>query len=631
VVVAAAVVAAEQQVADRLLPGGSDVPAGIFRHNRHDAIGSQRADPSTGRGEVTDMKLQTLLRKPIAAAVLSAIFPGAGQVAAGQRSRGAIVAIPTFGVISAALIILIFFRHQLLDSAFDTAWLTSLLFFIVLHLVYRVWAVVDSYLVAGREVSKEQRRRRSSNRKMGPAIGLAAIIVVLVGAHGALAAVDLGWQNGTSRMFGVAPAWAQTLAPGQTLAITTDNGDIVLDASGGPSGSAAPTATFDPKMTFDPGALPSSAIPVDANDWAADGQLNVLLTGIDAGTGGGRNQGLRPDTMMVLHVDIASGRAALIGIPRNTVCVPLPASIGQHYPAQGGCPAGSWPNMLNWLANEAGWNHPGNFPYDQDPTLAYTRAMTATEQAIGALTGLSIDGFVVINLQGLVTLIDDLHGIQINVPKAVSDYPCGPTGSWAAKWKVCDICGSGCSLDSRIHSGYALPDDTGTVVPHMKADAAKSNGMQEITWSQSGDIAFNIKSGSQHMDGDWALAYARTRIYTTDYDRMLRQQLVLKSMRTTLDPCTILPQVPGILTHLGDALWTNLPRTDASKWAGLAQHIFGGNIKSLTLDPGTLGTTSTYINPTTWAKAKDLVAHSLDSVPAGTSGGSSGGGGGLSC
>jgi anionic cell wall polymer biosynthesis LytR-Cps2A-Psr (LCP) family protein len=572
------------------------------------------------------MQLQTLLRKPMAAAVLSAVFPGAGQVAAGQRNRGLIVAIPTFGVIGALLMILIFFRHQLLDSAFNAAWLTSLLFFILVHLVYRIFAVVDSYVLAGREISKEQRRRRSSSPKWGTTLGLVAIITMLVGVHGALAFADMGWQNGTARISGVAPGWAQTLAPGQTIAIGSDAPEIVIDPSGGASGSPAPTVSFDPNMTFDPGALPSSAIPVDAKDWAADGQLNILLAGIDAGTGGGRSQGLRPDTMMVMHVDIASGRAALIGIPRNTVCVPLPSSIGAHYPRTADCLAGTWPSMLNSLANEAGWNHPSNFPFYQGSGYEYTRAMTATEQAIGALTGLSIDGFVVINLQGLVTLIDDLGGIDITVPKTVYDQPCGEPGTWeAAKWKPCNL--------NPPHDGYSVPDDTGAVIPHMKADAAKSGGMQEITWNAGPDIAFSIKAGKQHMDGDWALAYARTRVYTTDYDRMLRQQLVLKSMRTTLDPCTVLPRVPGLISHLGDAFWTNLPLTDASQWAGLAQHIFGGNVKGLTLDPATLGTTSTYINPTTWAKAKDLVAHSLDGVPAGTGGGSGGGGGGggLSC
>jgi hypothetical protein len=76
---------------------------------------------------------------------------------------------------------------------------------------------------------------------------------------------------------------------------------------------------------------------------------------------------------------------------------------------------------------------------------------------------------------------------------------------------------------------------------------------------------------------------------------------------------------------------TDLPMTDVSKWAGLAQNIVGGNVKSINLDPSTLGNPGvTFINQTTWDKAKDIVAHSLDGVPtAGPSGGGGGGGGGL--
>ena len=251
--------------------------------------------------------------------------------------------------------------------------------------------------------------------------------------------------------------------------------------------------------------------------------------------------------------------------------------------------------------------------------------MTATEQAIGTLTGLTIDGFVVINLQGLVTLIDDLGGIDINVPTTTYDKPCGPKGSWEAAWYVC----------AYEHAGYELPDDNGSVVAHMKADAAGSAGKQSISWQSSdgANIAFVIQAGQQHMDGDWALAYARTREFTTDYSRMMRQQLVIKSMRSTFDPCTVLPRIPSLVNHLGAAFWTNMPLTDASKWAGMAKYIVSGSVKSITLDPSTLGNPSTtYINSTTWNTAKSIVAHSLDSVPAaGASGSSGGGGGGFSC
>jgi hypothetical protein len=75
-----------------------------------------------------------------------------------------------------------------------------------------------------------------------------------------------------------------------------------------------------------------------------------------------------------------------------------------------------------------------------------------------------------------------------------------------------------------------------------------------------------------------------------------------------------------------------MPLTDASQWAGMAKYIVGGSVKSITLDPTTLGVNSTYISAATWQTAKSIVSHSLDSVPAATGSGSgSGGGGGLGC
>ena len=572
--------------------------------------------------------LRALIRKPMGAAILSAVFPGMGQAAAGYPIRGAIVAIPALTVVGAFLLILIVQGRSILDSAFNQQWLTSLLLLDLVALAYHLWAVVDAYILAGRALEKP-RRTAPSPRKWGAMFGIAVIVSGTVLVHAGVASVDMSWQNSLSCITSdTGPCFAgTTLAPGQTIAMATDQpGIAITDPSASPGGSSvSPSAgiSLDPNATFDPAALPKVDSPVEAKNWAADGQLNVLLVGIDAGLGGSRNTGLRPDTMIVLHVDIKSGKAAMIGIPRNTQCVPLPQGIAQNYAtATGGCPAYTYPNMLNWLANDAGWNKPGNFPFYQDPGLEYTRALTATEQAVGTLTGLTIDGFVVINLDGLVTLIDDVGGIQINVPTTVYDKPCGPKGTPQAAWYVC----------AYTHAGYELPNDDGSVVAHMKADAASSGGKQSITW-QSADganIAFVIQAGDQHMDGDWALAYARTREFTTDYSRMLRQQLVIKAMKTTLDPCKLLPSLKKITDHLGQAFWTNMPLTDASQWAGMAKYIVGGSIKSITLDPGTLGVNTTYISPATWAKAKDLVAHSLDSVPAATGGGG-GGGGGFNC
>jgi len=594
------------------------------------------------------MRFRSLFSLPVVAAALSFLFPGLGQAAAGYPRRGAIVAIPFLAFLGSLLVVVLFSRGAILDSAFNQGWLTSLLLLDLVMLIYHVWAVVDAYLLAriivlpGRNragagaAPAGARRRATSAGKWGATFGVVVIVSGTLAVHGAFAVMDVSWQNASGCLNALIPCWAQsqsTLAPGETIAMTSDNpDDAQIDPTGSAGGSGS-SATPTPGPTFDVNALPSFATTTDSENWAADGQLNILLAGIDAGQGGGRNLGLRPDTMMVLHVDINSGKAALIGIPRNTMCVPLPQGIAQHYakPANG-CPAYTWPYMLNWLANEAGWNHPGNFPYPQGADYAYMRAMTATAQAIGTLTGLTIDGYAVINLEGLVNLVDSLGGIDINVPTTVSDYPCGPMGTWAAKWKICDINSSApAGSAAKIHSGYAMPAGSLTVVAHMQADAAGSGGKQSLTWHNAGgsDIAFTILAGQQHMDGDWALAYARTRIFTSDYDRMMRQQLVLKSLRTSLDPCKVLLRVPSLVNSLGNAFWTNMPLNDASKWAGLAKYIVGGNVKSITLDPSVTG--STYINSASWAKVKDLVSHSLDNVPAAGSGSGSGGGGGFSC
>jgi anionic cell wall polymer biosynthesis LytR-Cps2A-Psr (LCP) family protein len=614
---------------------------------RHDVRLTGR---KAGKGETKRMKVPSPLRTPLGAALLSALFPGLGQAAAGKPGRGAIVAIPALATLGALGFIVLFYRRDLLDSAFNQAWLTSLLLLDLVALVYHLWAVADSYLLAGRgrEVQPGRRRRTTpSPRKWGATIGVAIIVSGTVLVHAGVASVDMQWQGGVQCVKDLG-CGIPTFAPGQTVGLDTSDPNVqVVDPSGSgsiASGSSSASPSIGPAGTIDISQLPSFAPTDQSKNWAADGQFNVLLLGVDFEPGS-RAQGLRPDTMILLHVDIQSGRAAMISVPRNTMCVPLPLAIGEHYAKSvNGCPVNTWPYMLNWLAGEAGWgvvtgvSAINNFPFYQSPTAgqandpkAIDRGVEATMEAVSTLTGLTIDGYVMINISGLVTLIDDLGGIDITVPTKVYDNPCGPAGTWESKFRVCAV--------SPPHDGYQVPPDTADVIARMKADAVQSGGQRTITWSggttaAGTDISFVIQPGKQHMNGQWALAYARTRIYTTDYDRSLRQQLVLKSLRGSLNPCALLPRVTSLIKDM-QMFKTDLPLTDISKWAGLAQNIVGGNVKSINLDPTTLGNPGvTYINQTTWAKARDVVAHSLDSVPAAApSGGGGGGGGGglLSC
>ena len=335
--------------------------------------------------------LSAFARKPVVAAALSFLFPGLGQAAAGQRNRAAIVAIPMLAMLAALLLAALIEGKSILNSAFNQAWLTSLLIVDLVALIYHAWAVVDAYRVAGK-AQAAQRRGRSNRGGAAATLGVILIVSSTVAVHAGLASVDMSWQGSVSCFGGLVPCFANTsLAPDQTIAITTDPPDI--GAGDSASGSTGPTPTPGAGGTFDPSSLPSFPTTQNSKDWAADGQLNILLVGIDSGAGGGRNQGLRPDSMNVLHMDIKTGRAAMIGVPRNTMCVPLPDGPAQHYSkAKSGCPAYTWPYMLNWLANDAGWNNKSFYGGDQSSAAAYTRAMTATMQAVDTLTGLKASG-----------------------------------------------------------------------------------------------------------------------------------------------------------------------------------------------------------------------------------------------
>jgi LCP family protein required for cell wall assembly len=143
--------------------------------------------------------------------------------------------------------------------------------------------------------------------------------------------------------------------------------------------------------------------------WAEDGRLNLLLVGADAGPD---RWSLRTDTMILLSVSTDSGRAALFGIPRNLVNVPLaPESAGAF-------PDGRFPKLLNGLYVYA-MGHPNLFPGDEN------RGYRAVAGAVQQLVGVPLDGMVVVNLAGFVQLIDELGGLWIDIEEPLRDenYP----------------------------------------------------------------------------------------------------------------------------------------------------------------------------------------------------------------
>jgi LCP family protein required for cell wall assembly len=539
------------------------------------------------------------LKSPATAAFLSFILPGLGQLAAGRRRRGLIIALPAVVFGAAVVMILLFARKQLGDALFSESSVDAILIVNIVTLLYRLWAIVDAYLVVGRikvpapavvaeKIQSKIQAKASSKgvrRRLTVAV-LGALVVSTIGTHLALGAAGMVYRNELFNCVFNAQAacWFGgngNLAAGETVppftdqqgatdapAATTPSGSLSGSPSGspsiGPSGSPTPVPTAGPTTgdgipIFTPDNVAGPNTPPSA--WRADGKLNVLLVGADAGSG---RWSLRTDTMILLEVDIASGRSVMYGIPRNLENVPLPPESANAFP----CHCFPYPNLLNALWRDA-VNRPSAYPYEGTD---FVRGFHALEGAIGQYLGLHVDGTVVINLMGFVNLINQLGGVDINAV-AVKD------------------------------TQYSRPQD----------------GL---------DITIDIKAGQQHMDGYTLLAYARSRHQDSDYGRMSRQQQVLIALRAQLQPCSLVPKVPGLISALGDAFWTDMPVEDAPTLAGLAQRISAGNIKSIELVPSATGNPVGFLTVPRLATVRNLVVHGLDGVPAVSGGGGGGGGGG---
>ena len=426
----------------------------------------------------------SLRRSPALAATLSFLLPGLGQLALGRIRRGLLfllpVLVPFVLVVAVASTNVVHFVAGLVRP-------DVLLSIFVVNLGLLAWrglAILDAWRSAAAGT---------------PRTALATVVVLglllVTGATHALigAATYLGYDTLT--------------------AITSDEGFGTLPEES-PSPPPTPTHSPSPGATPEPTPPPTPS-PTPPPAPLADGRLDVLLIGADAGPG---RWSLRTDTLIVLSVDVETGRAAFFGIPRNLINVPLPKESRDAFPC------GCFPQLINALYVYAS-GHPGSFPGSDS-----LRGLRAIQGAIGELTGLHLDGMVVVKLQGFVRLVDAIGGLDIDVPEAVYDRH------------------------------YPL-----------------ENG--------AGHLVLNIKPGLHHFNGRMALAYARSRHQDSDYHRMERQQITLAALGRKLMDQPLFTKLPDLLGIAKDNLWTNLNLDDLPAFVELAQRVDIAKIGRYTFIP----------------------------------------------
>jgi LCP family protein required for cell wall assembly len=160
---------------------------------------------------------------------------------------------------------------------------------------------------------------------------------------------------------------------------------------------------------------------------------------------------------------------------------------------------------------------------------ADARGFASLKAILGELYGLDIRYYVMVNFDGFVKVVDTLGGLQVNVqiPVAESTYP----------------------LDTG-HSGRIY-----------------------------------IPAGPQHMTGEQALIYARSRHRSTDFDRGRRQQRVLVSLRDQMSAQAIIANLPGLVDALKGSVKTDIPTSDLPRLLALAESVDTKNIRSHVFSP----------------------------------------------
>jgi polyisoprenyl-teichoic acid--peptidoglycan teichoic acid transferase len=247
--------------------------------------------------------------------------------------------------------------------------------------------------------------------------------------------------------------------------------------------------------------------------WDGSRRVNILVLGLDYGEWDNpdRDGPSRTDTLLVLTIDPHTFEAGMLSIPRD-LTVDMPGIIN--------------PNKIN-TAHRFGeyYNLPGGGP---------GLAMRTVED----LLGVPIDYYVRIDFYAFERIIDEIGGVELEIPKEIKVDPLGPENT----------------------------------IP--------------------------LEPGLQHLDGPVALAYARARNTPGgDFDRAGRQQQVILAVRERVMKLRMLPllvfKAPRLYRELNNGIQTNLPLDKAVRLAWLAR-----NVEIEDIQTGAIGRGQLYVETT---------------------------------
>ena len=317
-------------------------------------------------------------RSGFVAAFLSLLFPGLGHLYLGAYRRGLGFAAPPILLGALALGFIVRMDPVSLAGVAVQTWFLIGLFVVnLIAFAYRAAAIVDAWSIAqavGRGLPSGSPSQVRTNGALSIA-GLVAVILVMSGAHLAVARFDLI----------VAGTAACVFDPGAT------------NCNGGPGSSPVPGES---PISSEAPATTNTALP----PWDGKERLNILLIGADEQEGAHNT-----DTMITVSIDPATNQVVMFSLPRDTVDVPIPPG-----------PAQSVMGPVYRGKINAWWSTVRLHPSWYAGTDA-TRGYTGLKAILGNLYGLDIRYYVEVNFKGFEQVVDALGGVTVNVEVPVID------------------------------------------------------------------------------------------------------------------------------------------------------------------------------------------------------------------
>lgn len=242
--------------------------------------------------------------------------------------------------------------------------------------------------------------------------------------------------------------------------------------------------------------------------------LSVLLLGYG---GAGHDGGYLSDTIILFYLDVTKHKLALIHVPRD---IWVDVKIGSS----------SFPMKINGAL--AMGTKTSNYPTTTVSKDTVLMASSLTKQAVTTVTGLPIDFVVGVDFNGFAGAIETLKGIDVNVPSEFDDpwYPVR-----GRELELCDHTPEEVTQLSNTLSGFMLEKQF------------------PCRYEQ---LHFN--KGINHMNGETALKYGRSRHSSSDFDRGLRQIAIVQAVVNKLFTLDALSNIPSFFSNLSKSVKTDI-------------------------------------------------------------------------